>query len=47
LLIKQQRQRIANLERLREEDALKSAAAADKERKLLQDENRSLQQQLQ
>lgn len=47
LLIKQQRQRIANLERLREEDALKSAAAADKERKLLQDEIRSLQQQLQ
>ena len=47
LLIKQQRQRIANLERLREEDALKSAAAADKERKLLQDKIRSLQQQLQ
>ncbi len=47
LLIKQQRQRIANLERLREEDALKSAAAADKERKLLQDEIRSLLQQLQ
>jgi len=47
LLIKQQRQRIANLERLREEDALKSAAAADKERKLLQDEIRLLQQQLQ
>ena len=47
LLIKQQRQRIANLERLREEDALKSAAAADKERKLLQEEIRSLQQQLQ
>ncbi len=47
LLIKQQRQRIANLERLREEDALKSAAAADKECKLLQDEIRSLQQQLQ
>lgn len=47
LLIKQQRQRIANLERLREEDALKSAAAADKERKLLQDEIRSLQQRLQ
>ncbi len=47
LLIKQQRQRIANLERLREEDALKLTAAAEKERKALQDEIRTLQHQLQ
>jgi len=47
LLIKQQRQRITNLERLREEDALKLKAAAEKERKALQEEIRTLQQQLQ
>ncbi len=47
LLIKQQRQRITNLERLREEDALKLTAAAEKERKALQEEIRTLQQQLQ
>ncbi|EHY79491.1 chromosome segregation ATPase [Stutzerimonas stutzeri ATCC 14405 = CCUG 16156] len=47
LLIKQQRQRIANLERLREEDALKLSASVEKERKALQEEIRALQQQLQ
>lgn len=47
LLIKQQRQRITNLERLREEDALKLTAAAEKERKALQEEIRTLQQKLQ
>ena len=47
LLIKQQRQRITNLERLREEDALKLTAAAEKERKALQEEIRALQQKLQ
>ncbi len=47
LLIKQQRQRITNLERLREDDALKLTAAAEKERKTLQEEIRTLQQQLQ
>ena len=47
LLIKQQRQRITNLERLREEDALKLTAAAEKERKTLQEEIRTLQQKLQ
>ncbi len=46
LLIKQQRQRITNLERLREEDALKLTAAAEKERKALQEEIRALQQKL-
>ena len=47
LLIKQQRQRIANLERLREEDASKLSASVEKERKALQEEIRALQQQLQ
>ncbi|WP_418643106.1 chromosome partitioning protein ParA [Stutzerimonas kunmingensis] len=47
LLIKQQRQRITNLERLREEDALKLTAAAEKERKAQQEEIRALQQKLQ
>ncbi|MCB4794449.1 chromosome partitioning protein ParA [Pseudomonas sp. NP21570] len=47
LLIKQQRQRITNLERLREEDALKLTAAAEKERKAQQEEIRTLQQKLQ
>lgn len=47
LLIKQQRQRITNLERLREEDALKLTAAAEKERKALQEDIRALQQKLQ
>ncbi|MCQ2048953.1 chromosome segregation ATPase [Stutzerimonas stutzeri] len=47
LLIKQQRQRITNLERLREEDALKLTAAAEKEREALQEEIRALQQKLQ
>ena len=47
LLIKQQRQRITNLERLREEDVLKLTTAAEKERKALQEEIRTLQQQLQ
>ncbi|EWC42573.1 chromosome partitioning protein ParA [Pseudomonas stutzeri] len=47
LLIRQQRQRIANLERLREEETSRLRAGAEKERRLLQDELRSLQQQLQ
>lgn len=47
LLIKQQRQRITNLERLREDDALKLTAAAEKERKAQQEEIRTLQQKLQ
>ncbi|MBS69064.1 MAG: chromosome partitioning protein ParA [Pseudomonas sp.] len=47
LLIKQQRQRITNLERLREEDVLKLTTAAENERKALQEEIRTLQQQLQ
>src|SRR3546814_9651721 len=47
LLIKQQRQRITNLELLRKEDALKLTAAAEKEREALQEETRTLQQKLQ